>query len=296
MCRGAPRLTFDLPPAAATIGLPMVLGNAQFGEVILCEQYSSAKVDPAQPERVAVKSIDTHVMQRRLAAGETSEDPMQEIEVYAKVRAAGNHPNIVACEDVRASNHVVELVMEFCDQGDLWTHLSKQPESRLDEQDALRKFEQVARGLDFLHREIGVAHRDLSPENVLLHDGECKIADFGLSISTTARPSDTVGKWYYMAPEVAAGREYDPVQADMWSLGVILFIMLTGAPLVERAHVSNKAFNAFCLWGLERFLTDWGMIDLFQRSTIDLCQRLLQVLPSARITMEEVLKHPALCR
>ena len=94
----------------------------------------------------------------------------------------------------------------------------------------------------------GYAHRDLSPENVLIDSqGNCKICDFGLVAASEVPTTGTVGKLFYMAPEVYAAdrRSYVPKMADMWSLGALLFVMSTGIPLVDKPSVEDSKFQFF---------------------------------------------------
>ncbi|GMF44073.1 unnamed protein product [Phytophthora lilii] len=110
----------------------------------------------------------------------------------------------------------------------------------MDERRSIHIMTQVFAGVNYLHQQIGIAHRDLSLENVLMHNGECKVSDFGLSVAAKARCKERVGKEYYMAPEVVAGKTYDPVKADIWSLGIMWFILLTGSPLVAIASFQKR--------------------------------------------------------
>jgi serine/threonine protein kinase len=162
------------------------------------------------------------------------------------------------------------------------------------EPEALRLFRQVALGLHFLHTH-GIAHRDVSLENVLMRGGVCKLSDLGLATDTErVCDNEVVGKDYYMAPEVVAGERYWPAQADMWSLGVVLFIMLTGSPLVHRASEDEKAFLGFLQLGVRRVVHSWSMSSFISEAACDLVAALLQRDPSQRLTTAEVLAHPLL--
>ncbi|EGZ18023.1 hypothetical protein PHYSODRAFT_255780 [Phytophthora sojae] len=146
--------------------------------------------------------------------------------------SSGGHRNVVASYFHFQEHQCLYLVGEFCNDGDLYTHLTSHTRNGvMDEQSSVHVMTQIFHGVDYLHRVLGIAHRDLSLENVLLHDGECKISDFGLSVDAATRCKARVGKEYYMAPEVVAGKTNDPVKADIWSLGIMWFILLTGSPL-----------------------------------------------------------------
>lgn len=144
-------------------------------------------------------------------------------------------------------------------------------------------------------KQNGLAHRDISLENVLLDaEGVCHVCDFGLA-TQHGKPlaPGRVGKAWYMAPEVFAAKEpYDPLAADMWSLGVLLAIMLAGAPLVE-AHERGPA--------VPRPEPRRGVRKLrrvFPRKlsevTWDLLEKLLSMDPRKRPTLEQVVEHPFL--
>lgn len=154
----------------------------------------------------------------------------------AQLAATGGHPNVVQLYDHVMEDDTMFLVMEYCAGGDLYSQIQKSTtDCCLNERDVLQIMVQVLRGVHFMHSH-GIAHRDLSLENVLLgQDGTCKIADFGLSTDATTISRDCVGKDNYMAPEVVAREAYDPSKADVWSLGIMWFMMLTGSPLLPIA-------------------------------------------------------------
>ncbi|KAE9033404.1 hypothetical protein PR003_g8999 [Phytophthora rubi] len=187
----------------------------------------------------------------------------------------------------------VFVAMDFCAGGDLYDYVTSKPGRRLPESEALALFAQIAKGLSFLHA-IGVAHHDLSLENVLLKDGQVKICDFGLSAAASQFSSDLVGKFYYMAPEVTQGAVYDPKGADVWSLGVLLFIMLTGSPLFADEDSRAPTLRVLNKYGVGKILELWGFQQQLSKSTINLLASMLQVQPSRRLSAEEVARHPVL--
>ncbi|KAG6610063.1 CAMK/CAMKL protein kinase [Phytophthora cinnamomi] len=187
----------------------------------------------------------------------------------------------------------VFVAMEFCAGGDLYDYVTAKPGRKLPEAEALPLFAQIAKGMSFLHT-IGVAHRDLSLENVLLKDGQVKICDFGLSAAASQFSSDLVGKFYYMAPEVTQGAVYDPKGADVWSLGVLLFILLTGSPLFADEDSRAPTLRVLNKYGVGKILELWGLDQQLSKPTISLLATMLQVLPSRRLSAEEVARHPVL--
>ncbi|KUF80095.1 kinase protein [Phytophthora nicotianae] len=224
--------------------------------------------------------------------------PWKEWQATTQLRGvARSHPNVVQIFDTFVQRSHVFVVMEHCARGDLLADLvSTQPESRLGEPHALRIVLHLARGLHFLHETCNIAHRDVSLENVFVtRDGVYKIGDFGLSTRADRRASGCVGKTQYVAPEVVSEVSYDPVTADVWSLGILLFMLLTGAPLLEFASPTDPEFNTVKTVGCLGVLRSWKMDTQLSAATLDLLSKMLEFDPVKRLqTMREVLNHPAL--
>ncbi|EGZ06855.1 hypothetical protein PHYSODRAFT_341032 [Phytophthora sojae] len=244
------------------------IGNALYGEVMECELRQSnqhqAHVPLLPPGRrciVAVKCMSlpcARDAQHRFGVHRTIDDPHQERRVAELLAKSGGHPNVVASYFHFQEHECVYMVSEYCADGDLYTYTTSPAQGgSVDEHTSIRIMKQIFAGVDFLNHQLGIAHRDLSLENVPMHNGVCKISDIGLSVSVNARCRGRVGKDYYMAPEVVEGEQYDPVVADIWSLGIMWFIMLTGSPLVSIASRENKAFVALEQCGVEDVFTSW---------------------------------------
>uniref|UniRef100_K3X536 Protein kinase domain-containing protein n=1 Tax=Globisporangium ultimum (strain ATCC 200006 / CBS 805.95 / DAOM BR144) TaxID=431595 RepID=K3X536_GLOUD len=171
--------------------------------------------------------------------------------------------------------------------------LAARPNTRMEHVEALDVMLQIAHGHHFLHSN-NIARRDISPENVLLGGDNCfKICDFGPSTRAGTKSSERVRKALYMASEVARGStEYDPVLADVWSLEAVLFLMLTGSPLVSLASDDVPVFQAIRAIGCLGVLWQWEMDHLFPFATIDLLTKILRIESCDRFqNMPEVLKH-----
>lgn len=245
------------------------------------------------PRPVVVKAVGIVAHEN-----EKDVDLWREWRITKRLQALAGHDNVVELLEAYANKQSVFLVMEFCNQGDLLKLLMDQPNSRVSQDQALDLLLQVASGLQYLHSH-NIAHRDLSLENVFLHNGVCKIGDFGLSALADNPTRDCVGKTQYVAPEAvlsqAAGACYDPVKADIWSLGVILFMMLTGSPLVDFASPLSAEFQAFRKVGARGVLRAWKMDDMLSFATKDLMSQMLQVDPLKRFqSVQELLDHPSL--
>ncbi|KAG7395676.1 hypothetical protein PHYBOEH_003355 [Phytophthora boehmeriae] len=263
------------------------LGVALFGDVWLCLDV----LDDSRP--VAIKEVHLGLAREALANHLPLDNPWAERHTIEALMMLRPHDNILHTRQQFQHNDSWFLVMEFCNGGDLWQRLEQAPHHRLPEAQALLLFTQIVNGVRFLHTN-GIAHRDLSLENVLLSNGMCKICDFGLSTRADVVCQDRVGKNYYMAPEVVAGGRYDPRAADIWSLGIVLFVMLTGSPLLPIASVEEKAFKALEQFGLSLIIEEWGDGDLVSLATQDLLEKMLQVDPATRISIEEIVEHPAM--
>ncbi|KAL8539355.1 hypothetical protein ACS0TY_001108 [Phlomoides rotata] len=140
------------------------------------------------------------------------------------------HQNIVQLDEVMATKTKIYFVMEYAKGGELFHKVAK---GRLKENIARKYFQQLICAVHFCHSR-GVYHRDLKPENLLLDDyGNLKVSDFGLSAITESKRQDgllhtTCGTPAYVAPEVISRKGYDGAKADIWSCGVILFVLLAG--------------------------------------------------------------------
>ncbi|OWZ23488.1 Protein kinase [Phytophthora megakarya] len=205
--------------------------------------------------------------------------------------ANGGHRNVVQPLAQFVHDRNLYLVNELCSGGDLHSLVSARLNTLtfLEEREVVSLMQQVLHGVHYLHKVLGIAHRDLSLENVLLRDGVCKISDFGVSTSTAMCDGGRVGKEYYMAPEIVAGERYDPALADVWSLGIMWFIMLTGSPLLPLASPSVKGFKAVVQHGVGAVLEVWGHSHRVSKKTIALLEKMLQVDPRRRISLDQVL-------
>jgi serine/threonine protein kinase len=200
-----------------------------------------------------------------------------------------NHQNIVCVKDVFATTTKIFIVLELVEGGELFDKISAQ--GRLKDEQARFYFRQLVSGLEHCHSQ-GVCHRDLKPENLLLDsDGNVKISDFGLSslyvgdadATGTVRAEllhTTCGTPNYVAPEVLANHGYDGKGADIWSMGVILYVLLAGYLPFEENTMANlfiKIKNA-----------DFSYPIWFSKPVKDLLSRVLTSNPKNRLTLNEV--------
>ncbi|XP_038881987.1 CBL-interacting protein kinase 2-like [Benincasa hispida] len=195
--------------------LGRLLGQGTFAKVYYARDIKTGM-------SVAIKVIDK---EKILKVG-MIDQIKREISVMRLVK----HPNVVELYEVMASKTKIYFVMEYVKGGELFNKVSK---GKLKEAVARKYFWQLISAVDYCHSR-GVCHRDLKPENLLLDEhGNLKVSDFGLSALAESKRQDgllhtTCGTPAYVAPEVINRRGYDGCKADIWSCGVILFVLLAG--------------------------------------------------------------------
>ncbi|XP_053621743.1 serine/threonine-protein kinase par-1 isoform X5 [Plodia interpunctella] len=183
----------------------------------------------------AIVKLATHVITRSKVAikiidkSRLDEDNLRktfrEIAIMKRLR----HPHIVRLYQVMESSHTIYLVTEYAPNGEIFDHLVSR--GRMPESEAAHAFAQMVAAVGYCHAN-GVVHRDLKAENLLLDSNmNIKLADFGFSNEYSAgSPLATwCGSPPYAAPELFEGRQYDGPRADIWSLGVVLYVLVCGA-------------------------------------------------------------------
>ncbi|KAF5944819.1 hypothetical protein HYC85_018896 [Camellia sinensis] len=196
------------------------------------------------------------------------------------------HPNVIRMYEVMASKTKIFIVLEFVTGGELFDKISGK--GRLKEDEARKYFQQLINAVDYCHSR-GVFHRDLKPENLLLDaNGILKVSDFGLSALPQQIREDgllhtTCGTPNYVAPEVIKNKGYDGAKADLWSCGVILFVLLAGFLPFEESNLMElykKIFKA------EFLCPPW-----FSSGSRKLIKRILDPNTETRITIAEIIEN-----
>lgn len=250
------------------------LGWGQFGVIRACSHKSTG-------ELLACKSI----AKERLVTSDDVRSVKLEIEIMTRL---SGHPNVVDLKEVYEEEDFVHLVMELCAGGELFHQLEEH--GRFSEAEARVLFRHLMQVVLYCH-EKGVVHRDLKPENILLatkaSSSPIKLADFGLA--TYIKPGQslhgTVGSPFYIAPEVLSGG-YNQ-SADIWSTGVILYILLSGMPPFW-GKTKSRIFDAVRIADLRFPSSPWDGISASAKALI---KGMLCVDPSQRFTAQEVLEH-----
>ncbi|XP_022745054.1 serine/threonine-protein kinase ATG1c-like isoform X2 [Durio zibethinus] len=232
---------------------------------------------------VAIKEIVTGRLNKKLL-----DSLMSEIFILKRI----NHPNIIQLYDIIEVPGKIHLVLEYCKGGDLFMYITRH--GRVPEATAKHFMQQLASGLQVL-RENNVIHRDLKPQNLLLSKNDSnavlRIADFGFARSLQPRGlAETLcGSPLYMAPEIMQLQKYD-AKADLWSVGAILFQLVTGkTPFNGNSQIQllqNIVKSTELHFPVEN--------NYLTAHCKDLCQKLLRHNPVERLMFEEFFNHPFL--
>uniref|UniRef100_A0A7N0U9N9 Protein kinase domain-containing protein n=1 Tax=Kalanchoe fedtschenkoi TaxID=63787 RepID=A0A7N0U9N9_KALFE len=271
--------------AQSTMGNRRMIGNYQVGRQIGSGSFSVVWLakDPVLGTEVAIKEIDTEKLSTKL-----QESLRSEISVLKKVY----HPNIIRLHDIIEEPRKIHLVLEYCKGGDLSVYINRL--GKVPEATAKHFMQQLAAGLQVL-RDNNLIHRDLKPQNLLLSTKDnkavLKIADFGFARSLQPRGlAETLcGSPLYMAPEIMQSQKYD-AKADLWSVGAILFQLVTGRTPFNGNTQIQLLQNIMKSTDLYFPPNNNGLSSECK----DLCRKLLRRNPVERLTFEEFFNHPFL--
>ncbi|CAL1363432.1 unnamed protein product [Linum trigynum] len=251
------------------------LGQGQFGITYLCTHKTSNTP-------YACKSIS----KRKLLCKEDYEDVWREIQIMHHL---SEHPHVVKIKDTYEDSMFVHLVMELCAGGELFDRIVAK--GHYSEKEAAKLIKTIVGVVETCH-SLGVMHRDLKPENFLFDnpsdDAKLKSIDFGLSIFYKPGQifNDVVGSPYYVAPEVLL-KYYGP-EIDVWSAGVILYILLCGVPPFW-AETESGIFRQILHGKIDFVSEPWPSIS---DSAKGLIKKMLEKDPRKRISAHEVLCDP----
>ncbi|XP_060186789.1 calcium-dependent protein kinase 1-like [Lycium barbarum] len=250
------------------------LGQGQFGITFKCIEKGTGK-------EYACKSI----AKRKLLTDDDVEDVRREIQIMHHL---AGHPNVISIKGAYEDAVAVHVVMELCAGGELFDRIIQR--GHYTERKAAELTRTIFGVVEACH-SLGVMHRDLKPENFLFvnqkEDSLLKTIDFGLSVffKPDERFNDVVGSPYYVAPEVLKKR-YGP-EADVWSAGVIVYILLSGVPPFW-AENEQGIFEQVLHGDLDFSSDPWPSIS---EDAKDLVRRMLVRDPRKRLTAHEVLCH-----
>ena len=241
---------------------------------------SPSEASRAMPLSVAIKTID-----RSALADDDASDVEREINIMREI----NHENVVRLYEVIAEPSHLHLVLELCTGGELFDRIIER--EKYTERDARDAMENICSALAYLHAH-NITHRDIKPENLLLaaaaDDAPIKLADFGFARQGFDQMKTACGTPGYVAPEILKNKGYDSGAVDMWSAGVILYILLCGFPPFYEEEL--PALFDQILHARYDFPSPWW--DSISKEAKSLVQALLTLDPKKRMTADEVLKQP----
>lgn len=246
------------------------------------------------PEPLAVKIIDV----RRLGALSCGDTAQKRLETEVRILREADHPRCVGLKDIYRSRKWIFLIMEKMAGGELFDHLTLK--KQFSETEARYIFRQLCEGTAFLHSK-RIVHRDIKLENILISGirkndppentelFDVKLADFGLSkfLTDGSTARSMVGTPQYWAPEIAAAGGHSGEyceSVDLWSLGVLLYIMLRG-----RYPFKDSARTATAIAEIDFVSGVWSSVS---NDGKDLIRGLLQENPDDRLTLQAVMSHP----
>ncbi|XP_073291975.1 calcium-dependent protein kinase 8-like [Primulina huaijiensis] len=251
------------------------LGRGEFGITYLCTELETG-------EKYACKSIS----KKKLRTSVDIEDVRREVEIMKQMP---KHPNIVSLKDTYEDDTAINIVMELCEGGELFDRIVAR--GHYTERAAAAVMKTIVEVVQMCHQH-GVIHRDLKPENFLFANKKetapIKAIDFGLSVffKHGERFNEIVGSPYYMAPEVLK-RNYGP-EVDVWSAGVILYILLCGVPPFW-AETEQGVAQAIIRSVVDFKRDPWPKVS---DNAKDLIKKMLDPDPIRRLTAQRVLEHP----
>ncbi|XP_061671923.1 SNF-related serine/threonine-protein kinase isoform X2 [Syngnathoides biaculeatus] len=254
---------------AGLYDLDKTLGRGHFAVVKLARHVFTG-------EKVAVKVID-----------KTKLDTVARGHLFQEVRCMKlvQHPNVVRLYEVIDTATKLYLILELGDGGDMFDCIMKH-EGGLSEEVSKCYFAQIVHAISYCHR-LHVVHRDLKPENVVFFEkqGVVKLTDFGFSnrFQPGKKLNTSCGSLAYSAPEILLGDEYDAPAVDIWSLGVILFMLVCGQPPFQEANDSETLTMIMdCKYTVPPHISG---------ACRDLIGHMLQRDPKKRATLEEIENH-----
>ena len=256
----------DKPLGSGAYGMVYKGQILDSGDLIACKVMNLDKVDPVFKDKFLVR------------------------EMAAMIEA--QHPNVVKVYDIIKANHRIYIFMEFCGGGDIMGYLKKH--GPIPVLKTFYWFNQASEGLDYLHSELHISHRDIKVDNILLDESSpanAKISDFGFAKRSFENDEIIMSQTFcgtlaYQCPQIIRKKEYDPFKADVWAMGVVLFGML------------NDKFPFHCNSKDQMYKEMKTPNWIEQRYTRRPCKhvrhlikKMLEVEEKDRFTMKDVLKH-----
>ena len=250
------------------------LGKGSYGQVFRCQNKETGNV-------YACKKMSKKKIKNK-----------KQFQTELNLLRTTDHPNIIKLYDIYEDNKYIYLIMEECNGGEFFDSLAKRAKEKnmYTEKECARIFKQILEAVNYLHAH-GVCHRDLKPENILFSnvaDDSClKLIDFGLSkvLDGESNMKKTVGTTFYMAPEVIQGNYNE--KCDIWSCGIILYIMLCGKPPFY-SQDEDELKKKICSM---HYNFDYPEFKKVSQDAINLIKKIL-VSPDKRLSAGQILAEP----
>uniref|UniRef100_A0A3B4A7A4 MAP/microtubule affinity-regulating kinase 3 n=1 Tax=Periophthalmus magnuspinnatus TaxID=409849 RepID=A0A3B4A7A4_9GOBI len=265
-CRNSIAVCSDEQPHIGNYRLLKTIGKGNFAKVKLARHILTGR-------EVAIKIID-----------KTQLNPTSLQKLYREMRIMKtlNHPNIVQLFEVIETEKTLYLVMEYASGGEVFDYLVAH--GRMKEKEARAKFRQIVSAVHYCHQK-NIVHRDLKAENLLLDaDANIKIADFGFSneFSVGSKLDTFCGSPPYAAPELFQGKKYDGPEVDIWSLGVILYTLVSGSLPFDGQNLKELR---------ERVLRGKYRVPFYMSTDCEVILRRFLVLnPTKRCSLEQIMR------
>ena len=250
------------------------LGEGRFGKVRLAYHKLTN-------EKVAIKVIDKNQIKLK--------EQRQRIDSEIKIMKDLYHYNICKLYSIIENEERIYLIQEYIQGYDLNFFIKQREKPLIKERKICKYFLQIISAVEYLHK-LGIAHRDLKPENILINkNNDIKLIDFGLSkiFSKGELLKTPCGSPFYAAPEMIKGNKYNGINSDIWSLGIILYLMLFQELPFMDADV--KRLYKKILEGKYEIPED--KINIVSKDAIDLVTKILEINPKKRIKINEIKNH-----
>ena len=250
------------------------LGKGSYGQVLRCQNKETGNV-------YACKKMSKKKIKNK-----------KQFQTELNLLRTTDHPNIIKLYDIYEDNKYIYLIMEECNGGEFFDSLAKRAKEKnmYTEKECAKIFKQILEAVNYLHAH-GVCHRDLKPENILFSnvadDSSLKLIDFGLSkvLDGESNMKKTVGTTFYMAPEVIQGNYNE--KCDIWSCGIILYIMLCGKPPFY-SQDEEELKKKICSM---KYNFDYPEFKRVSQDAIKINKKIL-VGPDKRLSASEILADP----
>ena len=252
-----------------------LLGSGAFGEVWLVHHKDLER------------DFAMKIIKKRKNKSSDDKEIINEISILKKL----DHPKILKIVDFYSTPKKYYIITEYCPEGELFNEIIKV--GKFDEGQAAFIINQILKAVSYCHK-MNIIHRDIKPENIMITNREkngclqVKLIDFGTAkiFERGRQENKYVGSSYYMAPEILK-RQYDE-KCDLWSIGVILYILLTGRPPFDgnddEEILENVKKGVYDKWGYP--------FPILSEQSKDLIFKLLQYDPQKRLNAEQALEHP----